>query len=298
MKRILLILLSFICAMTTISAKDGLLIVAHGARIPQWNQPALALEGITRNLLKQRGITSFACVRAALMEYSQPSVANVIKEMEAEGVDRIFAMPVFISPSSHTEEDLPNILGHKYNPATLHDLIEEGTTLVSSKVPVVLGPTLIYSDVISNAIIRQVKALSKNPKDEALILLAHGDEGYMDFWNVLIQQTDDDVKKALGFSYTYHGFVEMGQEFAKKIIPTILDASKKKKRIILQGIYLVSGIKTMAQRFGLPQAISKAIKDKDVEIVYSEKGLLPDANNEVADWIVKCATSWQKLERK
>ena len=69
--------------------------------------------------------------------------------MEAEGVDRIFAMPVFISPSSHTKEDLPNILGHKYNPATLHDLIEEGTTLVSLKVPVVLGPTLIYSDVIS-----------------------------------------------------------------------------------------------------------------------------------------------------
>lgn len=79
MKRILLILLSFICAMTTISAKDGLLIVAHGTRIPQWNQPALALEGVTRNLLKQRGITSFACVRAALMEYSQPSVANVIR---------------------------------------------------------------------------------------------------------------------------------------------------------------------------------------------------------------------------
>ena len=49
--------------------------------------------------------------------------------MEAEGVDRIFAMPVFISPSSHTKGDLPNILGHKYNPATLHDLIEEGTTL-------------------------------------------------------------------------------------------------------------------------------------------------------------------------
>ena len=69
MKRILLILLSFICAMTTISAKDGLLIVAHGARIPQWNQPALALEGVTRNLLKQRGITSFACIYKSFIAY-------------------------------------------------------------------------------------------------------------------------------------------------------------------------------------------------------------------------------------
>lgn len=298
MKKILFILFSFIGCLSTISAKDGLLIVAHGSLVQQWNKPALALEGVTKKLLKERGITSFACVRAALMEYSQPFVADVIKEMEAEGVDRIFAMPVFISPSSHTEEDLPNILGNEYNPATLEGLIEEGTPLVTSKVPVTLGPTMIYSDIIGKTITRQVKELSKNPKEEALILLAHGDEGYMDFWNVLIQQTDDEVKKAIGFGYTHHGFVEMGQEFAKKIIPTVVEASKKKKRIILQGIYLVSGVKTMAQRFGLPQAIAEAIKDKNVEIVYSEKGLIPEANEDVADWIIKCATNWQKIERK
>ncbi|KXB85365.1 sirohydrochlorin cobaltochelatase [Prevotella sp. DNF00663] len=282
----------FLCVSIFCQAKKALLVIAHGSPNPTWNKPAIDLESRVSDTLKARGIKDFAIVRTALMEYTHPNISEVVKDLEREQVDTIFAMPIFICPSSHTEEDIPNLLGHKYNSYIREGLVEEHAEFVKTRIPITMGPTFMFSDVCEKITLHNVQQLSKNPKDEALIILAHGDEAYMPFWKELIESIDSKVRRGMGFDYSNHAFVEMGQEFVKDALPIIKEAAKHKKRIILQGVYLTSGIKGMAQRFGLIKAVDEALAGQNVEVVYGDKGLLPDGAGEVSGWIVDCAQQW------
>ncbi len=93
-------------------------IINYCTRFPpskQWNQPVLNMEDSVKSLLQARQVTGFDEVRVALMEFTEPSVATVVKEMENKGITKIYALPLFIAPSGHSVYDIPSILGLYYN---------------------------------------------------------------------------------------------------------------------------------------------------------------------------------------
>ena len=226
------------------------------------------------------------------MEYTEPSVASVVKDCEAQGVDSIFALPLFIAPSGHTEEDLPNILGWKYNPYVREELAEEKTEMVKSKLPIVLGPTFYYSYVLEKVMAQRVKSFSKDAANEAVIFLAHGDEERIGFWKSLLGNVSKYVKENCGVTYVDGELIEMGHNFGNELMPLLEKAAQTKKRIFVQGIYLTSDVKRMADRHKMQERQADLVKARGVEIVYSNEGILPASSDLVTNWVVEQTAQW------
>lgn len=295
MRKILsLVMMLFMALLMPLYAQNALVIVAHGAPSKIWNVPVMKLEKNVQEELKSRGITGFSYVRVALMEFTEPSVSTVIHDCEQQKVEHIFVLPLFISPSSHSEQDVPNILGLKYNVQTLSALSEEGTKLVHTNIPITIGPTLSYGTVIQNIITDRIKELSIGKTNVSFVLLAHGDPEYLPFWQQMIQNTGDTVAQRTGVSYAGYAFVGMGQHFYQDLLPVAQNAAKTHKTILLQGIYLANGVKGMSM-IALTDKKQKKYQEempKEADFVYGTDGLLPDTR--VCKWIVDRAVEWLK----
>lgn len=292
MKKILFSILFLCAAVSVTEAKNALVVIAHGSPMESWRKPVLELETSVRNQIKAAQLKGIDYVRVALMEYTEPSVASVVKDCEAQGVDSIFALPLFIAPSGHTEEDLPNILGWKYNPYVREELAEEKTEMVKSKLPIVLGPTFYYSYVLEKVMAQRVKSFSKNAANEAVIFLAHGDEERIGFWKSLLGNVSKYVKENCGVTYVDGELIEMGHNFGNELMPLLEKAAQTKKRIFVQGIYLTSDVKRMADRHKMQERQADLVKARGVEIVYSNEGILPASSDLVTDWVVEQTAQW------
>lgn len=288
------ILLLFGCA--SLQAKNALVIIAHGSPSEKWNAPVLSLENEIKDILKERNISGFDYVRVALMEFTEPTIASVIKDCENEGIDRIYAVPLFIAPSGHSENDVPNILGIKYDVQMIDELKKEGASLVNTHIPITLGPTLSYNSIIKDIILDRVKEMSTRADEEALVLLAHGSPDYQSFWTKMITEAGNYILGKTGIQYFDYAFVEVGQSFKEKALPAIIQAGEKKKKVLVQGIYLVSGVKRMSEY------VEEEIKNKGQDsviayliptnAVYGNYGLLPDAGKRISYWVADRAEEW------
>ena len=292
MKKILFSILFLCAAVSVAEAKNALVVIAHGSPMESWRKPVLELETSVRNQIKAAQLKGIDYVRVALMEYTEPSVASVVKDCEAQGVDSIFALPLFIAPSGHTEEDLPNILGWKYNPYVREELAEEKTEMVKSKLPIVLGPTFYYSYVLEKVMAQRVKSFSKDAANEAVIFLAHGDEERIGFWKSLLGNVSKYVKENCGVTYVDGELIEMGHNFGNELMPLLEKAAQTKKRIFVQGIYLTSDVKRMADRHKMQERQANLVKARGVEIVYSNEGILPASSDLVTNWVVEQTAQW------
>ena len=110
-----------------LQARTALVVIAHGSPSEDWNR---------------QDMPGIDYIRVALMEFARPDIASVIRDCERERIDTVFALPLFISPSGHSEDDIPNILGLKYNPAIHEELIEEGIGLSCDPVKKIKRPAV------------------------------------------------------------------------------------------------------------------------------------------------------------
>lgn len=295
MKKFLLVFVALFAAFIGLQAKTGLVVIAHGHVLESWRKPVLALEQTLKTRLAERGINDFDYVRIAMMEYTEPSVASVINDCEKQGIDTVFALPLFIAPSSHSEDDLPNILGLKFSKDVHAELEEEGTKFVHSDIKIILGPTLYSTDILEKIMFERVMSMSKDPENEAVVILAHGDPDRVGFWNELLSRTAEYVKQNSKISYSDGEQVAMGMHMADDLMDILDKAAQNKKRIIVQGIYLTSNVKNMATRIGMPDK-QKTLENKGVEIVYGGHGILPESTAEVTEWIIDRAEEWKKVK--
>ena len=261
-----------------LQARTALVVIAHGSPSEDWNRQVLRLE----NRLNRQDMPGIDYIRVALMEFARPDIASVIRDCERERIDTVFALPLFISPSGHSEDDIPNILGLKYNPAIHEELIEEGIALVRTPMHIIVGPTLMDSGVIEKAMAERVLALSVDPDREAVIFLAHGDAYRTGFWHRILKHCEEAVR-AQGFRYVDYQLVGMGQQFAKDVTPLLERARAERERILVQGIYLVSNVGAMARLSGMAGG---------ADVVYGGVGILPESIDDVQEWIVKTVNGW------
>ena len=82
----------------------GLILYVHGARDPRWAQPFHRL----RDKVAARTPTSRVVV--AFLEHLEPSLAQAVAAMAAEGVARIRVVPLFFGRGGHLREDFPRQL--------------------------------------------------------------------------------------------------------------------------------------------------------------------------------------------
>ena len=84
--------------------KEGVLIIGHGSKL-NFNKEIMELHA---QRLREMG---FKDVRIGFNETSAPLIEETLEKMVKDGVDVIFALPLFIASGVHLTEDIPEKLG-------------------------------------------------------------------------------------------------------------------------------------------------------------------------------------------
>ncbi|KAF4746653.1 hypothetical protein FOZ62_016021 [Perkinsus olseni] len=177
--------------------KVGLIFIDHGAPMPPWNK---AHEEMLPAIEKELGEEGYGGVFAALrwchMEFAEPDIKTTMNRLEAEGMDRVVAIPIFTSVSSHSERDLPNALNIRYHP----DQDPKIPRYVGSLPVTMCTPLDHQHDVLPTIIAEQAKEMlqeMRDPSRTAVLVLSHGD-GCEHFWQHLHRRINEEVLRSAG----------------------------------------------------------------------------------------------------
>ena len=89
--------------------KEGIVLVAHGSRDPEWSRP---FERIAASLAHKLPAVS---VGLAYLEHG-PSLDETVTALVAKGVGSIRVVPVFLGQGGHVKEDLPRLVSQLARP--------------------------------------------------------------------------------------------------------------------------------------------------------------------------------------
>ncbi|MBC8204279.1 MAG: CbiX/SirB N-terminal domain-containing protein [FCB group bacterium] len=278
--------------------KLALLIIAHGSPSPQWNEPVLRIEQEVESVMSERGDNPFDAIRVAMMEFSEPSISTVMEELEKTGIQKLYALPLFIAQSGHSLYDIPTILGLYSEREMTRAIEEEGIGIIDTRIKITMGPTLNTGDVLKKIMLDRVKELSDSPDSEAVVLLAHGDPDFEPIWDSVCGDIGSYICSRSGIDYFNYAFVEVGQSFITEGAPVILKTAEKCETTIVVGLYLSMGVEYMANNSMLNigrMNIESREMFVDKNIHFARRGLLPDKR--VSEWIVDRALEWVETMR-
>jgi uncharacterized GH25 family protein len=182
--------------------KTAVLLVSHGSPSPQWRQMLLDLEqDVEEEVLALPGITG---LRSAFMEYSEPAVATQLKALDEEGFENVILIPLLLTVSSHSFDDIPTILGLKDDAASLAFLKSEGIERYRPKARVTITPLLDFSALLEKNLPRRIARLSKRPTEEGVVLVAYGSKPYNEEWTSFFDEMGAVVRRKTGAALVTH----------------------------------------------------------------------------------------------
>jgi hypothetical protein len=269
-------------ALTT-KSKIGVLLVNHGSRSATWREALLALEGSVRPaLLTNQAIQG---VKTAFMEYTEPSIATRLKEFDAEGYTDVVLIPIFLTVSAHTFDDIPTIIGQKTDPQSLETMKLEKIERYAPRARTVLAPNLDFTGLLKTNVTRRVRALSQQPEREGVVLIAYGDATYEREWAALFAAVGDHVKAETGISTYTHGWcghlVHYDPKKTTEAVAAVLES--KAKAIVIP--VLVAHDETFQIKI-IGGGIAK-VPEHQTRVVYRPDAILPDPGVEA--WITAIA---------
>lgn len=175
----------------TSSADPGILLLVHGGSA-EWNARVTELAA----QVDRRRPTEVALGMA-----TRASIQAAVDRLAARGVTEIVAVPLFVSSWSSVITSTEYLLGQRAEaPAALaayakmnhaqpaaagtsgsassghegHTTVADGTTPVKSPVPVRMTPALNDHPIVADILASRARAISRNPAEEALVIVAHG----------------------------------------------------------------------------------------------------------------------------
>lgn len=266
--------------------KIGVLLVNHGSRSETWRQALLDLEtNVKDSILAGGKVTG---IKTAFMEYNEPSIATRLKEFDAEGFTDVIIVPVFLTVSPHSFDDIPTIIGQKEDPQSLEMLKIERIERYTPKARTHITPLLDFTDIVQQNILRRVKDLSTDPKNEGVTMIAYGDETYMKEWSELLDQVGVYVEKNTGIeahSYGWCGHVaHYNPDSTTAAINRVL--ATKKKAIVIP---VLVAHDEMFQVQIIGDGIAK-IGNHESAVAYKPDAILPDPN--VSQWVIDIAREY------
>lgn len=268
----------------------GVLLVNHGSRSETWRNALLDLEKAVRDsLLKNEKIGE---VKTAFMEYTEPSIATRLKEFDEAGFTDVVIVPVFLTVSSHSFDDIPTIIGQKEDPQSLEALKIEKIARYTPKARVTITPLLDYPDILQKNILKRASELSKNPEKEGLVLIGYGDATYNTDWSNLFVKVGEYVNQHTGISGLSYGWcghlVHYNPDSTTAAIEQVL---KEKERAIVVPVLVAHDEMFQVQIIG--DGIAK-IKNNKERVSYRPDAILPDPN--VENWVITATnTAVEKL---
>jgi hypothetical protein len=259
--------------------KTGVLLVSHGSHSDQWREMLEDVEqDVSERVLAIPGING---IKSAFMEYTEPSIATQLKAFDDEGYTQVILVPLLLTVSGHSFDDIPTIIGAKDDAKALAMLEAEGIERYLPRAKVTITPLLDFSSLLETNLARRVGRLTKDPANEGVVLVAYGDAEYDDEWVALFRDIGEKLKAETGISMATHAWC--GHLVSYKTQPTV-DAIKRvlaaHERAIVVPV-LVAYDQTFQGKI-IGGAVNE-VGEKD-RVVYTPDAILPEpALNE---WIV------------
>lgn len=261
------------------ATKVGVLLVSHGSHSETWRKMLTAIEtDVSAEVLKSGKISG---IKSAFMEYTEPSIATQLKAFDKEGYSDVVIIPILLTVSSHSFDDIPVIAGLRSSASTEEQLRSEKIAIYKAKADVVLTPLLDFTKVLKTNVVRRAKAMSKDAANEGVVLVGYGSEPYDKEWSILMDGLEkvvrDELKiEVLNYSWCGH-IVRYKKEPTIKAIKATLE--KKKKALVIPVLVAVD------ENFQ-GRIIGGAIEDVNEpdRIVYRHDAILPDAD--INQWVI------------
>lgn len=266
--------------------KVGVLMVNHGSRSVTWRNALLQLEKkVSDSILAIKGVTG---LKTAFMEYNEPSIATRLKEFDNEGFTDVIIIPVFLTVSPHSFDDIPTIVGLKEDPESAEMLKLEKIERYTPKATVHITPLLDFTNIIQDNILRRTAELSENPEKEGVVLIAYGDEDYEKEWSALLNKVGDYIKEKKGISVHSHGWCGHIAHYNPDSTTNAINKVLKYKEKALVIPVLVAHDEMFQVKI-IGDGIAK-IENHKQRIKYKPDAILPDVN--VENWVIAVAKEY------
>jgi sirohydrochlorin cobaltochelatase len=83
---------------------QGIVLIAHGARDPDWATPFRALRDRIAKRARERP------VELAFLEHAMPDLQGAVQALHARGVTDILLVPMFLGRGGHLKRDVPRLV--------------------------------------------------------------------------------------------------------------------------------------------------------------------------------------------
>ncbi len=264
--------------------KIGILLVNHGSHSKNWRQSLLDLEkNVTPELNKNKDIKG---IKTAFMEYTEPSIATRLEEFDKDGFTDVILVPIFLTVSPHSFDDIPTIVGLKEDPKSMENLkIENIKRYVPKNVKVHMTPLLDFTNILEKNVLNRVKKLSQDPENEGVSLIGYGDEDYEKEWIALFQKVGDYLKTNIGIDKVNHAWCGHIAHYKSKPTTDVVEAILKDKKKAIVNPVLVA-VDEGFQMGIIGGGVAK-VKNSKERVFYKPDAILPDVN--VEKWVIDIA---------
>jgi cobalamin biosynthesis Co2+ chelatase CbiK len=268
--------------------KIGVLLVNHGSRSEAWRNGLLDLDKNVRDSIMKDGTVS--SVKTAFMEYTEPSIATRLKEFEQENYSDVIIVPVFLTVSSHSFDDIPSLIGQKEDPKSIELFKIEKMERYTPKASVHITPLLDFTDILKKNVLKRFNELTKDAKNEGLVLIAYGDKTYNAEWSRLMQDVGEYVMQNAGISYYSYGWCGHIAHYSSDSTTLAVDKvlQKNSKAVVIP---VLVAFDEMFQIKIIGGGIDKVVQGKG-KVLYKPDAILPDKN--VEEWVIQTSMEFSK----
>lgn len=244
----------------------GVLVIAHGSRNPTWNQ--LVEEAV-------KGVETDLPITVGYLELVEGRlIPDGVQWLEAQGVNRILAVPLFVSSGSTHLEEIQYALGVKSR-----SRVETHLSPIRPQAEIVWCPAMDAHPLILRLLKERVCKLSHSPGEESLLLVAHGSgqSGFQAVWDRGLRQLTDGLQKRFGFPEVEVAMLQLGnlREKAKVLC--------RGRRLLILPVFLSRGYFTDVV---IPTEL------EGIPCAYREETYLPHPL--VSRWIEETVNRWAR----
>ncbi|MFD2334523.1 sirohydrochlorin chelatase [Cohnella sp. GCM10020058] len=251
--------------------RAGVLVISHGSREPGWVAQVEEAVAEARSMLP-----ADLPVAASYLELVEGRlIQDGVRALEAQGVNDIYALPLFVSSGSTHVDEIGWALGAYAEPRCETDLEPvEVTARLTYGQPIGSDPE------IARVLADKLGARSREPAAECVLLIGHGSDEpwFYEAWRRELEGLAAELARIGGFAGADAALLRP-DETAARIAG--LRERHPEARMLAVPVFLSEGYFTSS-------AVPNRLAGQDID--YAESALLP--HPQISEWIVHRARAW------
>jgi sirohydrochlorin ferrochelatase len=276
-----------------VTAGKGILLLAHGGS-QQWNEEVSKLASV---------VDKTAATEVAFGMATKRNIQAAVDRLIARGVTEIVAVPLFVSSHSSVitsthyllglRKEAPRELaiyakmdhghgGHENHSVEMKETASDPMMPVKSSVPIRMTSALDRHAIVSDILFSRAQSISRQPKDEVVIVVAHGpvsDEENAK-WLADMSALVEQMTKKGGFKRVEYMTVRddapepLRSQATAELRKMVERATAENKQVLIVPLLMSFG--------GIEGGVKKRLEG--LSYTMCKQALLPD--NRLAEWVL------------